>query len=677
MDKELRSIEENYRIPLKAVDNLLIEFVELRGALSTFVIEEQTDLKPLLNKTDTLIKTAESVFSVLHEKDNIEVMQQFVTKLKEYRFGMVAYSQELLIRRTGEGVRSWERTLQDIESKAHSLGMKLKNSLREEINQVQNIILRRGRIAKIFSMTFGVMGILVGIAVAFLLHKAMLKPIQELVHVSQTVAKGDLRQKVRHSPNGEFGTLSRSIATMVENLQHLVKRLSVASSNINKVSEHLNTYSNDVSHGTTIQNKEIENVAESVREMDAIINEINANVTKLTNSLEQSSSFTSEMTASINELSNSANNMFMSTDQISSSIVQINTNIGQTLEFLSSLSASSLQVSSSAKELTVSITDVGNRAIKSKNFADEVASMAREQGISALEHMIQLSRKNKEVVEHYSRIIKSLGKKSSSIEEILDIIQEVAEHTNLLSLNAGIIAAQAGEHGKSFAVVSDEVRKLANKTTANVKQIADVIEGVNKEIDTSVKMVSEISTGVDASIASAVQANDVLNEIESIASQSAKMASESSDSVEKQATYCNDIYESVTKNSQEIIRIEKIFEELKKGSDTIVVSGEEIRTIADTVKQSAQEQSSGSKMFAKTIDETHAFSGEIMEAMRSELEASQRIVKSLENISHVVGDNLQEVETLNNMVKELVVLADKLNNEMARFKLPDSSEISS
>ena len=674
MEHDIQDIDTEYNSRLREVDNVLSEFVVVRAHLASFVIEEKTDITPVLKKADSLITMSELILSSLHQGEDRTLLEQFIKKLQEYKVGMVAYSEELRIGRTGEGIRSWESTLLDIESQAHAIGNGLKNGIREEISRKQGAIMELGRTAKTLSTSFGIVGIFSGIMVALLLQRALTRPIQELVNVSRAVAEGDLRQKVNGFRDDELGILSRSISGMIKNLQRLVKGIKITSSNTDIYADHLNNTTNNVSKGATLQSKEIENVASSVKKMNTIINDINSKVKSLTASLEESSASSNEMTASIKEISGSADRMFKEIDHITASVIEMNTNMGQTVDFLNSLSSSSQQAATGAKELTSSISEIGLRAQESKNFTEEVALKAKERGASALFKMIEVSRKNKDLVDNYSHIIQSLGVRSTNIEQILDVIREVADQTNLLSINAAIIAAQAGEHGKSFAVVADEIRKLSTTTTMNVKQIEDVIQGVQQEVDGAVSKVSEILTGMDSSITSAEQVSDVLREIEDISSQSSKRAHEISDAVTSQIAYCKEIFEGVSENSQQIMRIKKIVDEQKKGSDTIVASVEEIRYIAEMLTKSTQEQSGGSGIISSTLTETHTFSEQIMTSMQGQQDVSQRIVKSLESISRITGTNLQAMKDLDSMVREFSGLSDKLGKNMAQFKLPDSTE---
>lgn len=218
IEKELRFIEVEHRTQLQEVDNILAEFMVTRGLLTSFVIEEETDVKPLLKRVATLAKNSESLTATLHRGKHQELMKQFTQKLKEYRTAMVAYSQELLFQRTGEGVRSWEMILLETEHQAYDIVTNLKNSIREEISQHQASIIGRGGIAKIVSIILGIIGILSGIATAFLLQRALSRPIQKLVNVSKAVAAGDLNQKIQVETNDEIGQLGTAFNKMTEDL---------------------------------------------------------------------------------------------------------------------------------------------------------------------------------------------------------------------------------------------------------------------------------------------------------------------------------------------------------------------------------------------------------------------------------------------------------------------------
>jgi len=218
MEQSINSISGEHRARIKDIDAILSEFVEIRGLLTSFVIEEQVDIKPLLKRTSALVKKADSFQATLHHDHNSILSKEFTQKLKEYRTAMAVYSQELSLRRTGEGVRSWERTLLEIERTAHSIVLKLKNDIREEIGQQEASMIHHGKTSKFLSLTLGITGLLIGLLVAGLLQRAIVRPIKELVSVSQAVAAGDLSRRAHVESNDEIGELGTAFNKMTETL---------------------------------------------------------------------------------------------------------------------------------------------------------------------------------------------------------------------------------------------------------------------------------------------------------------------------------------------------------------------------------------------------------------------------------------------------------------------------
>jgi methyl-accepting chemotaxis protein len=153
---------------------------------------------------------------------------------------------------------------------------------------------------------------------------------------------------------------------------------------------------------------------------------------------------------------------------------------------------------------------------KNASYAAETAKSAGQKAKHGGEVMLQtINGMNRisEVVKKSAETVFALGKNSDKIGEIVQVIDDIADQTNLLALNAAIEAARAGEQGRGFAVVADEVRKLAERTTKATKEIAAMIKQIQNDTQDAVVSIKQGTEEVDKGKCLANEAGEVLNEI--------------------------------------------------------------------------------------------------------------------------------------------------------------------
>ena len=162
-------------------------------------------------------------------------------------------------------------------------------------------------------------------------------------------------------------------------------------------------------------------------------------------------------------------------------------------------------MSAATEELTVSISQVADNANQARQIAEKAGNIS-VQGNSVVARATQSMESINEFVSHSTGIIRSLGDESSRISSIVNVIKEIADQTNLLALNAAIEAARAGEQGRGFAVVADEVRKLAERTTLSTREISEMIETIQQRAGEAVGSMEE---GTERVAEGVTQANTV------------------------------------------------------------------------------------------------------------------------------------------------------------------------
>lgn len=222
----------------------------------------------------------------------------------------------------------------------------------------------------------------------------------------------------------------------------------------------------------------------------------------------------------VQELQGAIKQLEMGLREIQEGQLQHVAGLDQTLATVEMLSATTQQVAASAQE--------------SAGAAQQADTLA-EQGWSAVEEAHTQMARIAATVQRTGDTVIKLGQRASAITRIVDIIQEIASQTNLLSLNAAIEAARAGDAGRGFAVVADEVRKLSEQSAAQARQIADVVEEITREIDQVSVHMDESLQAVAAGNAVVDQAGQALKDIVEAAGQVSEMVAQISDAASEQA----------------------------------------------------------------------------------------------------------------------------------------------
>src|SRR5271168_1260981 len=336
------------------------------------------------------------------------------------------------------------------------------------------------------------------ILLAWRLGGGLLAPVQELAEFSERLAAGDAKARADVGTSDELGFIA-------ENLNRAVARVSKATSNqdandaLQRSITELLTVINQVARGDLslrgkVSNDALGNVADS-------INFMLDNFTKV---LERVRKAAMEVTAC-------SNNILVAADEMQAGTTQQDQEITNT--------------SSAVEELTVSMKQVSNNAEASAEAARRALDAA-EQGNRAVRDTLEGMQRIRASVQATAKKIKSLGDRSLEISEIINVINDITEQTNLLALNAAIEAARAGEAGRGFAVVADEVRKLAEHSRSATKDIAALIKAIQAETNEAVVVMEDGTREVEVGAGLADQAGRALEAISSVVRQSAELVQE-------------------------------------------------------------------------------------------------------------------------------------------------------
>ena len=235
------------------------------------------------------------------------------------------------------------------------------------------------------------------------------------------------------------------------------------------------------------------------------------------------------------------------------------------------------EVASAVEEMTKTIVENSRNAGSTAETAKQ-ARLAAEQGGKVVEETVAGMNRIADVVHQSADTVKALGKSSDQIGEIIGVIDDIADQTNLLALNAAIEAARAGEQGRGFAVVADEVRKLAERTTKATKEIASMIKKIQGETVGAVSAMEQGTKEVEKGKMLADKAGESLKEIVDVSQKVTDMVSQIAAASEQQSSAS----EQISKNVE---AISAVTGQTASGTQQIAKAAEDLNRLTDTLAQ--------------------------------------------------------------------------------------------
>jgi twitching motility protein PilJ len=212
-----------------------------------------------------------------------------------------------------------------------------------------------------------------------------------------------------------------------------------------------------------------------------------------------------------------------SADRVNKSAGTLRDSAGQMSGTARHQAEESVRTLNAVEQLASSMRQVADTAGASSESAKQVLA-ATERGNDAVQETVRDMHSIRSAVQRMSKQVKGLGDRSLEISQIVSTIRDIANQTNLLALNAAIEAAGAGEAGARFAVVADQVRKLAESSTQATREIADLVKVIQTETQDAVVAMEHETQAVEAGSASALKTGDVFSEISAIAQRSSELA---------------------------------------------------------------------------------------------------------------------------------------------------------
>jgi methyl-accepting chemotaxis protein len=271
----------------------------------------------------------------------------------------------------------------------------------------------------------------------------------------------------------------------------------------------------------------------------------------------------------INNIYNISEHLKLASSTLSSGVSQLSSGTEEQSEQASRISAASEEMSATTSEIANSLDEITNFSSKT---VQEV-----ENGMRAVEEAVNEIVKIKDTVDESAKLVNLLGDKSLEIKNIVSVITGIADQTNLLALNAAIEAARAGEAGRGFAVVADEVRKLAENTQKATTEIANLVREIQNEMVNTTDSMQVVTSQVNNGVSKAKDTTAVLDNIHSVVLKLQGM-------VENIAAATDEMSVTSSQIQQNISNVATVSGEVRTTAGYLAESAVQLDTDADKMK---------------------------------------------------------------------------------------------
>jgi methyl-accepting chemotaxis protein len=426
------------------------------------------------------------------------------------------------------------------------------------------------------------LAILTGLLVAFYTAKSITEPLAHLISVAREIGdSGDLDQNIDIHRNDEIGALATTFNNMVAYLKEMAAvSMAVASGDLSvevaprSKRDTLGSAFLRMSHG--LQDL-VRTTRDSAGQVSAGSNQVAGAADESAKVSVQASSAIEEVTSTMHEMSINVQNVVKNTQVQASSVAETSASIDQMVTSIQ-------RVADTAKVLL----DIANRS------REEVVT-----GIATMEKATDgLNRTNK-AIQSSAEIINVLGRRADDIGKIIEVIDDLAEQTNLLALNAAIEAARAGEHGLGFAVVADEVRKLAEKSTQSTKEIADLIQSIQREARQAVENMEHSTRIVEEGLNLGNDLGSALHKISNVVTEVYKFSQEIGAATSEQSVGSAQIAKATGRLTEITQEINSAVEEQASGAQAVVRAMDKMRELVQQSASSSTELSAAAEQMLK------------------------------------------------------------------------------
>jgi methyl-accepting chemotaxis protein len=518
----------------------------------------------------------------------------------------------------------------------------------------------------------GALGLALAFGASLLVSRGLVRPILELKHAAGKVGAGELRVALEAPRRDEIGDVSRAFQRMAGELAGTVGRVAQGANRVETIAgtisfaaESLVQVAQAQAHATEETSARLADLgadveliarqaAESARDLDQAVDGSSASFKELARSGDRLAQNATDLTARSEEIGDSIESMIQSARQVGGSTDELLSAVRSTADSMSSMESATRDVSS----------HVENTA----RLSGAVVT-ASEDGRTLVRSTVEGMDAIRTTTQEAQSVIASLRNRAAAIGRVVAVIDEVTDETALLALNAAIIAAQAGERGKAFAVVADEMKALAHRVSEGAKEIDGLVGAVQQESANAVRSIERGAASVHEVVGLARKAERSLDQIAVAARESGDRMGESARAASAQKAVASEVARQMERVRESAERIRDATRQQQEANDVVRNGSQALREVAREVRGTIGAQALGAARIGENIETVQRAVQEITRGLAEQAAAHERVAGAVKATREHTSSHEESAARLGGAAAELAREAQTLREAVSRFRI--------
>jgi methyl-accepting chemotaxis protein len=535
----------------------------------------------------------------------------------------------------------------------------------------QEAVRHRAMMALLTTVEFGIFTLALGIGAAFLLAGLMTKPVISLSRLVEAMSQGDLRVRPERAKEWypkEFDDLLSVIDRMLTRMRGIIGQLAHTVDAVTLTTVRLQDTSSQMLDDSYKQHQAVQRSSGAIVQMSDSLGHIGAGVREVANAV---SSTTGTIVSLDQQIDRIGRGLMSLADTIDGAVIEVDRMHQQVAAVASSTVALGQNVektSGSLEVLTQSIQHVAARAELGQSLSRD-ALAAAEAGRDAVEETIAATGEIQHRFDAVGSAVHSLASRSEAIGQVVGVIDEVTRATQLVAINASILAAEAGEHGRGFHIVAARVRAMAEETAMSTHQISRLIASVQADIRSAVGAVQSGQETVRAGERRSKEAGVRLRAIIDSSGQAERTVQEIAEAMRDQAMRVRVVRTALGEVHQATARIEHAVEAEREAQTMMSAAIAAVRSFGDDVRRSTESQQKDSRTMTAAVRATTSRFQTISQAMDAQTRERHRIEEALGVFDGAAQGSVERATQLTEVVRTLHEKLEQLERQLGAFRV--------